>query len=74
MYVVLLGNEASSDECDEKLEEKPGLVGTIVSNMHRLRGLDGNMGYFFIFPDLSVRQEGMYRLRVSGKSTILPSF
>lgn len=64
MYAILLGSTPPSEGAAGRPEEQPGLVGTIVSNMHKLKGLDGNVGYFFVFPDLSVRQEGSYRLRV----------
>ncbi|ORX63291.1 hypothetical protein K493DRAFT_311450 [Basidiobolus meristosporus CBS 931.73] len=41
------------------------LIGCTVSSSYQLRHMDGNPGVFFLFPDLSVRVEGKYRLRFS---------
>jgi len=41
------------------------LTGSLVSSMYLLTDLDGNEGAFFVFPDLSVRIEGTYRLKFS---------
>ncbi|KAI8615786.1 velvet factor [Chytriomyces sp. MP71] len=40
-------------------------TGSIVSSLYRLRDLDNKDGAFFVFPDLSVRMEGSYRLKFS---------
>ncbi|KAJ3058208.1 hypothetical protein HDU99_006915, partial [Rhizoclosmatium hyalinum] len=40
-------------------------TGSIVSSLYRLRDLDNKDGAFFVFPDLSVRMEGTYRLKFS---------
>ncbi|KAI9183670.1 hypothetical protein H9P43_004588 [Blastocladiella emersonii ATCC 22665] len=37
--------------------------GCVVSSLFRLRDVDGSEGGFFVFPDISVRTEGTYRLR-----------
>lgn len=39
-------------------------IGSNVSSMHMLRGLDGKEGAYFVFPDMSVRDEGIYRLNM----------
>ncbi|KAK2594701.1 hypothetical protein QQS21_007611 [Conoideocrella luteorostrata] len=39
------------------------LVGSLASSIHRLRDTDNLEGGFFVFGDLSVKQEGRYRLR-----------
>lgn len=39
-------------------------IGSNVSSMHMLRGLDGMEGAYFVFPDMSVRDEGIYRLNM----------
>lgn len=39
------------------------LVGSLASSIHRLRDTDNVEGGFFVFGDLSVKQEGRYRLR-----------
>ncbi|KAJ1344048.1 hypothetical protein BSLG_001188 [Batrachochytrium salamandrivorans] len=38
-------------------------TGSIVSSLYRLRDTDEKEGAFFVFPDLSVRSEGEYRLK-----------
>ncbi|KAJ3032608.1 hypothetical protein HDV00_007327 [Rhizophlyctis rosea] len=38
-------------------------TGSIVSPLYRLKDVDNRDGAFFVFPDLSVRMEGSYRLR-----------
>ncbi|GAA5821265.1 hypothetical protein JCM3770_007388 [Rhodotorula araucariae] len=42
----------------------PNLIGTLHTNAHKLRGLDGRRGVFFVLPDLSVRTEGAFRVRL----------
>lgn len=39
------------------------LTGSLVSSIHRLKDSSNNDGGFFIFGDLSVKQEGRFRLR-----------
>ncbi|KAI7881144.1 hypothetical protein K492DRAFT_129174 [Lichtheimia hyalospora FSU 10163] len=39
-------------------------IGSNVSSLHMLRGLDGREGAYFVFPDMSVRDEGIYRLNM----------
>ncbi|QRV88826.1 velvet factor [Ceratobasidium sp. AG-Ba] len=41
------------------------LYGTLASSPHPLQDQHGNPGIYFIFPDVSVRHCGRYRLRVS---------
>jgi hypothetical protein len=41
------------------------LYGSLVSSPYSLVDLSGQRGVFFIFPDVSVRLEGRYRLGVS---------
>jgi hypothetical protein len=40
-------------------------TGSIVSSLYRLKDVDNKEGGFFVFPDLSVRMEGDYRLKFS---------
>ncbi|KAG0304710.1 hypothetical protein BGZ98_005133 [Dissophora globulifera] len=46
------------------------LTGSTGASGDLLRGLDGQLGIFFAFPDLSVRTEGVYTLKFS--FTMLP--
>ncbi|KAL7752225.1 hypothetical protein RI367_002270 [Sorochytrium milnesiophthora] len=41
------------------------LLGSLVSSCHRLNDHHGAQGFFFIFHDLSVRNEGQFRLKFS---------
>ncbi|KAJ2766612.1 hypothetical protein IWQ57_004290, partial [Coemansia nantahalensis] len=41
------------------------LIGTTVAQGAKLQGLDGQPGVFFVFPDLSIRKDGTYRLQFS---------
>jgi len=41
------------------------LLGTVVSSLHRLKDTDNQDGGFFVFGDLSVKQEGKYKLLFS---------
>jgi hypothetical protein len=42
------------------------LVGSFTSELYKIRDIDtGAPQYVFVFPDLSIRQEGHYKLRVS---------
>jgi hypothetical protein len=41
------------------------LVGSSVSSATKLYDLDGNLGIFFIFQDVSLRTEGSFRLKFS---------
>jgi len=41
------------------------LYGSLVSSSYSLIDLNGQHGIFFMFPDVSIRVEGRYRLGVS---------
>ncbi|KII85811.1 hypothetical protein PLICRDRAFT_178127 [Plicaturopsis crispa FD-325 SS-3] len=41
------------------------LYGNLVSSPHRLRDLHNKQGLFFLFPDVSIRWRGQYRLEIS---------
>jgi hypothetical protein len=41
------------------------LYGTLVASPHRMRGLDGRLGVFFVFPDVSIRSRGRYALNIA---------
>lgn len=38
-------------------------AGTIVQSLYRLKDVDNSDGGFFIFPDMSVRIEGQFRIK-----------
>ncbi|RUS14606.1 velvet factor-domain-containing protein [Endogone sp. FLAS-F59071] len=43
----------------------PTTAGTVVQSLYRLKDVDNTDGGFFIFPDMSVRVEGKYRIKFS---------
>ncbi|KAJ3515985.1 hypothetical protein NLJ89_g1407 [Agrocybe chaxingu] len=43
----------------------PILYGHLVSTVEQLEDLQGNMGLFFLFPDVSIRSRGQYQLGVT---------
>lgn len=43
----------------------PPLYGNLVSTVEQLEDLQGNMGLFFLFPDVSIRSRGRYQLGVT---------
>ncbi|ORY02910.1 hypothetical protein K493DRAFT_207633 [Basidiobolus meristosporus CBS 931.73] len=59
VYVSLLSDQ---EELQEKIPPRR-LAGTLVSSLHKLKDIDQCEKGFFIFPDISVRLEGKFRLR-----------
>lgn len=61
----------SSDGREERnlIANPPGvtrvLMGSLVSSPSLLKDNEGLPGCFFVFPDLSIRTEGVYRLKFS---------
>jgi len=56
---------AAADEHEwEPREAVPNLIGTLHTNAHKLKGVEGETGVYFVLPDLSVRTEGAFRIRV----------
>jgi len=56
----------------------PILYGNLVSSVSQLEDLQGNMGLFFLFPDVSIRWRGRFQLgislvRISGSDSPGPS-
>ncbi|KAL9098943.1 MAG: hypothetical protein Q9163_005488 [Psora crenata] len=50
---------------DPDTASESALLGVLVSSLHRLKDTNNTDGGFFVFPDISVRVEGMFRLRFS---------
>ncbi|KAF8884985.1 velvet factor-domain-containing protein [Infundibulicybe gibba] len=46
-------------------QSPPILYGNLVSSIDQLEDLQGNMGLFFIFPDVSIRCRGRFQLGIS---------
>ena len=64
MYATLIS--ANTDEEVSTLRDgrTKSTSGSVVSSLYRLKDPSGKDGAFFVFPDLSVRMEGRYRLKV----------
>lgn len=43
----------------------PILYGNLVSSVDQLEDLQGNVGLFFLFPDVSIRWRGRYQLGIT---------
>ncbi|BGO96807.1 hypothetical protein NBRC10513v2_000743 [Rhodotorula toruloides] len=59
-----LTTDSSSEDGETDAAPVPNLIGTLHTNAYKLRGLDGEKGVYFVLPDLSVRTEGAFRLRL----------
>ncbi|ORY02909.1 hypothetical protein K493DRAFT_384992, partial [Basidiobolus meristosporus CBS 931.73] len=55
----------SADTAQPEYIHPKCLTGTTVSSLYRLKDIDNSDGGFFVFPDVSVRLEGQFRLRFS---------
>lgn len=63
-YYFMTCRLIAADDHSEEPSSK-SLLGTLVSSLHRLRDSDNQDGGFFVFGDLSVREEGTFRLMFS---------
>ncbi|KAJ7281891.1 velvet factor-domain-containing protein [Mycena rebaudengoi] len=45
--------------------QPPILYGNLVASLNRLEDLNGNMGLFFLFPDVSIRWRGRFQLGIT---------
>ncbi|KAJ2794717.1 hypothetical protein H4R20_006133 [Coemansia guatemalensis] len=65
MYATLM-DERGERELNTLSDKKARtMTGSVVASLAHLKDVDGNDGAFFVFPDLSVRCEGVYRLKFS---------
>ncbi|KAI8320055.1 hypothetical protein GQ54DRAFT_248618, partial [Martensiomyces pterosporus] len=65
MYATLM-DERGERELNTLSDKKARtMTGSVVASLAHLKDLDGSDGAFFVFPDLSVRCEGVYRLKFS---------
>ncbi|KAI8809079.1 velvet factor-domain-containing protein [Cladochytrium replicatum] len=68
-YYFLYASLIAPDSGDELHFLRDGktrsTTGSMVSSLYRLKGIDGKDGVFFVFPDLGVRMDGLYRLKFS---------
>ncbi|KAJ1664918.1 hypothetical protein IW140_003737 [Coemansia sp. RSA 1813] len=60
------GSDSGSDtNTDTTVCAVRNLIGSSVATGAKLHGMDGSLGIFFVFPDLSIRKDGDYRFRFS---------
>ncbi|KAJ1903749.1 hypothetical protein LPJ81_002893 [Coemansia sp. IMI 209127] len=65
MYATLM-DERGERELNTLNDKKARtMTGSVVASLAHLKDVDGNDGAFFVFPDLSVRCEGVYKLKFS---------
>ncbi|KAJ1899344.1 hypothetical protein LPJ66_002168 [Kickxella alabastrina] len=55
----------SSSTSDSSMCTVRNLIGASVTTGAKLNNVDGSLGVFFVFPDLSIRKDGDYRFRFS---------
>lgn len=66
LYACLVGGDEGEDELNLTEDGKSRfLTGTPVSSLYHLKDLDGSEVAFFVFPDLGVRREGRYKLKLT---------
>jgi hypothetical protein len=65
MYASLCASDSDNELHILKDGKTRATTGSIVSSLYRLKDIDNTDGGFFVFPDLSVRMEGAYRLKFS---------
>ncbi|KAI8855006.1 velvet factor-domain-containing protein [Chytridium lagenaria] len=65
MYASLISQDSEEELHLLRDGKTRSTTGSIVSSLYRLKDLDNKDGAFFVFPDLSVRMEGAYRLKFS---------
>ncbi|KAJ3276029.1 hypothetical protein HDV01_006199 [Terramyces sp. JEL0728] len=65
MYASILGLDSEKEIHLLRDGKTRSTTGSIVSSIYNLKDTEGRDGSYFIFPDLSVRMEGAYRLKFS---------
>ncbi|KAK9767889.1 hypothetical protein K7432_001913 [Basidiobolus ranarum] len=63
--IILFVTLISADIAQPEYIHPKCLTGTTVSSLFKLKDIDNSDGGFFVFPDISVRLEGRFRLRFS---------
>ncbi|WWC87407.1 uncharacterized protein L201_002296 [Kwoniella dendrophila CBS 6074] len=66
LFACLVGGDENEDELHVIDDGKTRfLTGTPVSSLYHLKDLDNTDAAFFVFPDLGVRKEGRYKLKLT---------
>lgn len=56
-------SSSESTKSSNEMAYTRNLIGALAQSASKLRGIDGQAGIFFIFHDLSIRTEGVFRFR-----------
>lgn len=62
-YLIMIADLWHPEENEANRDK--ALSGTICSSLHRLKDVDNKDGAFFVFGDISIKQQGEHRLRFS---------
>jgi hypothetical protein len=66
LFACLVGGDEQDDELHVIDDGRTRfLTGTPVSSLYHLKDTDGSDAAFFVFPDLGVRKEGRYKLKMT---------
>ncbi|KAL1921192.1 uncharacterized protein VTP21DRAFT_10908 [Calcarisporiella thermophila] len=65
MLATLVSADGENHRTSGRNSACPPLTGGIVSSLYRLKDVDNSDAGFFVFPELSVRVEGWFRLKFS---------
>ncbi|RIB21734.1 velvet factor-domain-containing protein [Gigaspora rosea] len=65
MYASLMAPDTNEELHLLRDGKTRSTTGSVVSSLYHLKDIDNSDAGFFVFPDLSVRMEGTYRLRLS---------
>ncbi|KAJ2503981.1 hypothetical protein IWW47_002742, partial [Coemansia sp. RSA 2052] len=65
MYATLMDENGDRELNTLNDKKARSMTGSVVASLAHLKDVDGLDGAFFVFPDLSVRCEGVYRLKFS---------
>ncbi|CAG8828375.1 4721_t:CDS:2, partial [Gigaspora rosea] len=64
MYASLMAPDTNEELHLLRDGKTRSTTGSVVSSLYHLKDIDNSDAGFFVFPDLSVRMEGTYRLRL----------
>ncbi|KAI8907239.1 velvet factor-domain-containing protein [Gorgonomyces haynaldii] len=63
VYASLVDPESLQDLSTVKNYGSRVMTGSVASSLYRMKDLDNSYGAFFVFPDISIREKGQFRLK-----------
>lgn len=63
MFATLMDSDLDIELVTLQTSSARVISGSITSSLYRLKDTQGTHGGFFVFPDMSVKVEGLYRLK-----------